>query len=124
MPIFVSRDWPALEANGDATANFSASDFVVESEPPAIILELRGGLAQLEALLQFRYGTRILTAGMGATEPWMPDPDSPRRYITRDLSAERAGLARLPRASFTGPDDQGRLRRVGHERVLPGDFGH
>ena len=118
VPVFASRDWPALEANGNATANFNASDFVVESEPPAIILELRGGLAQLEALLQFRYGTRILTAGTGATEPWMPDPDAPRRYITRDLSAERAALSRLQRAGFTGPDDQGRLRLVGNDRVL------
>jgi superfamily II DNA or RNA helicase len=118
VPVFVSRDWPALEANGNATANFSASDFVVESEPPAIILELRGGLAQLEALLQFRYGKRILTAGTGATEPWMPDPESTRRYITRDLSDERAALSRLQRAGFTGPDDQGRLRLVGNDRVL------
>jgi superfamily II DNA or RNA helicase len=118
VPVFVSRDWPALEANGTATANFNASDFVVESEPPAIILELRGGLAQLEALLQFRYGKRILTAGASAAEPWMPDPDAPRRYITRDLAAERAALTRLQRAGLTGPDDQGRLRLVGNDRVL------
>ena len=118
VPVFVSRDWPALEANGNATANFNTSDFVVESEPPVVILELRGGLAQLEALLQFRYGKRILTAGTGASEPWMPDPDSPCRYITRDLAAERAALTRLQRAGFTGPDDQARLRLVGNDRVL------
>ena len=117
-PVFVSRDWPALEANGNATGNFNAADFVVESEPPAVILELRGGLAQLDALLQFRYGQRILTAGVAAAEPWMADPGAPRRYITRDLPAERAALARLQRAGFTGPDDQGRLRLVGNERVL------
>jgi superfamily II DNA or RNA helicase len=118
VPTFVSRDWPALEANGNATANFTASDFVVETEPPSITLELRGGLAQLEALLQFRYGKRVLTAGASSAEPWMPDPDAARRYITRDLSAERAALTRLQRAGFTGPDDQGRLRLVGNDRVL------
>jgi superfamily II DNA or RNA helicase len=118
VPIFVSRDWPALEANGNATASFNASDFVVESEAPEIILELRGGLAQLEALLQFRYGKRILTAGAGAAEPWMPDLDSVRRYVTRDLAVERAALARLQRAGFTGPDNQARLRLLGNDRVL------
>ncbi len=118
VPVFVSRDWPALEANRAATANFNASDFLVETEPPAVILELRGGLAQLEALLQFRYGNRILTAGASAAEPWMPDPDSPCRYITRDLTAERTALTRLQRAGFTGPDDQARLRLVGNDRVL------
>ena len=118
VPVFVSRDWPALEAAGNATANFNASDFIVETEPPEIILELRGGLAQLEALLQFRYGKRILTAGAGATEPWMPDPDSVRRYITRDLTEEHAALTRLQHAGFTGPDDQARLRLIGNDRVL------
>jgi len=118
VPLFVSRDWPAFAANGNATANFSASDFIVETEPPSIILELRGGLAQLDALLQFRYGQRILTAGASAAEPFMADPDSPRRYLTRDLIVERAALTRLQHAGFSGPDDQGRLRLAGNDRVL------
>jgi superfamily II DNA or RNA helicase len=118
VPIFVSRDWPALEASGNATANFNAADFVVETEPPKVSLELRGGLAQLDALLQFQYGQRILTAGLGTSEPWMPDAANPRRYITRDLSVERDALARLQRAGFTGPDADGRLRLVGNDRVL------
>lgn len=118
VPVFVSRDWPALEASGCASANFTAGDFVIETEPAFIILELRGGLAQLDAILQYKYGQRILTAGASAAEPWIPDPDSPRRYLTRDLSAERAALTRLQRAGFTGPDDQGRLRLVGNDRVL------
>lgn len=120
VPIFVSRDWPALQAAGNVTANFRAEDFLVESEPPRVELELRGGLAQLEAVLQFRYGTRIISAiSAGAQiEPWMPDADSPRRYITRDIAAERAALSRLQRAGFTGPDDCGKLRLPGQDGVL------
>jgi len=118
VPVFVSRDWPALQATGNVAANFYAEDFIVEAAPPQIILELRGGLAQLDALLQFRYGNRILTAGASATGPWMPDPESPRRYITRDITAERDALARLQRAGFTGPDDHDKLRLLGQDRVL------
>ena len=117
VPIFVSRDWPGLQAAGNVTANFRAEDFVVESEAPRVILELRGGLAQLDALLQFRYGVRILSAGAG-TEPWMPDADSPRRYVTRDIAAERAALSRLQRAGFAGPDEQGKLGLRGQDQVL------
>jgi hypothetical protein len=53
-------------------------------------------------------------------------PRLTRRYITRDLAAERAALYRLQRAGFTGPDDQARLRLVGNDRVLSffaRDFG-
>jgi superfamily II DNA or RNA helicase len=117
LPIFVSRDWPVLQAGGNVTADFSADDFVMESAPPRVVLELRGGLAQLDALLQFRYGARVVTAGTGS-EPWMPDPDSPRRYITRDSASERAALSRLQRAGFTGPDEQGKWRLLGQDRVL------
>ena len=117
VPIFVSRDWPGLQAAGNVTANFRTEDFVVESEPPRVVLELRGGLAQLDGMLQFRYGARIISAGAGV-EPWMPDPDSPRRYITRDIAAERAALTRLQRAGFSGPDAQGKLRLLGQDRVL------
>jgi superfamily II DNA or RNA helicase len=117
VPIFVSRDWPVLQAGGNVTANFISDDFVMESEPPRVVLELRGGLAQLDALLQFRYGARVVTAGTGS-EPWMPDPDAPRRYITRDIASERAALSRLQRAGFTGPDEQGKWRLLGQDRVL------
>ena len=118
VPIFVSRDFSAFQAAANLTANFRADDFLVETESPRVLLELRGGLAQLDALLQFRYGKRILTAGVGKAEPWIADPESPRRYITRDLNTERTMLTRLQRAGFTGPDDQGRLRLVGNDRVL------
>jgi superfamily II DNA or RNA helicase len=117
VPIFVSRDWPGLQAAGNVKANFRAEDFVVESQPPRVVLEIRGGLAQLDAVLQFRYGARIISAGAG-TGPWMPDADSPRRYVTRDIAAERAALTRLQRAGFSGPDEQGKLRLLGQDQVL------
>jgi superfamily II DNA or RNA helicase len=117
VPIFVSRDWPGLQAGGNVTANFRAEDFVVESEPPGVALELRGGLAQLDAVLQFRYGCRIINAGAGS-EAWIPDADSPRRYVARDIATERAALTRLQRAGFSGPDAQGKLRLLGQDQVL------
>ena len=53
------------------------------------MLELKGGLAQLSALLQCAYGPRIMTLGVTASDEhvWLPDPEKPTRYSTRDLAA-------------------------------------
>src|SRR5206468_3250930 len=84
------------------------------------LLELKGGLAQLHALLQCAYGPRIMTLGVTSPDEglWLPDPNSPTRYSTRDQGAERAALARLLRAGFTGPDAQGRYQLLGQNAVL------
>src|SRR5690606_3788662 len=64
--------------------------------------------------------SRIMTVGVtDANEGvWLPDPDVPTRYSTRDFNAERAALARLQRSGFTGPDSQGKLQLVGQNAVL------
>src|SRR5437588_954897 len=49
---------------------------------------------------------------------WLPDPNSPTRYSTRDLGAERAALSLLLRAGFNGPDPQGRYQLLGQNAVL------
>ena len=120
VPGFLMHDWPALQATSSVEANFRAEDFTLEPHPPRFLLELKGGLAQLHALLQCAYGPRIMTVGF--TNPneglWLPDPDSPLRYGTRDVGAERAALGRLQRAGFTGPDSEGRCQLRGQNAVL------
>ena len=120
VPLFLSRDWPALAASPSFDANFKPDDFELTPEPPRFLLELAGGLAQLHATLQCAYGTRIMTVGV--TQPgeaaWIPDPSSPRRYGTRDLAAEQAAFQRLRQAGFAGPDAQGRWQLVGQDRVV------
>lgn len=120
VPQFLSQEWPRLQAQGDIDANFKLEDFTLEPQSPRFELSLRGGLAQLGALLQCAYGTRIMTVGVTATNEgvWLPDPEVPTRYATRDFNAERAAVARLQRNGFTGPDDQGRLQLVGQSAVL------
>ena len=120
VPMFLSQHWPQLQAAGGVEANFKLEDFTLEPQAPRFVLSLRGGLAQLGALLQCAYGSRIMTVGVTASDEsvWLPDPDVPTRYSTRDFSAERAALARLQRSGFTGPDSQGKLQLAGQGGVL------
>jgi superfamily II DNA or RNA helicase len=120
VPRFLSRDWPRLQLVPGARANFKAEDFVLQPQTPRFSCHLVGGLAQLEARVQCTYGHRVLTLGVNAPENdfWLPDPASPMNYGARDLTAERAALARLLRAGFSAPDEQGRCRLHGQDRVL------
>ena len=116
VPQFLNHEFPRLAVE----ANFKLEDFTLEVRPPKFILELRGGLARLEALLQCAYGPRILTLGVSSPNEsvWLPDPAAPTRYSTRDAGAEQAALGRLLRAGFTGPDRNGRYLLAGENGVL------
>lgn len=120
VPQFLGQQWPQLQAAGGLEANFKLEDFTLEPQAPRFLLELKGGLARLEALLQCAYGPRIMTVGVTAPDEavWLPDPQIPTRYSTRDFSAERAALARLQRGGFSGPDAQGKLQLLGQNAVL------
>jgi SNF2 family DNA or RNA helicase len=120
VPMFLSQHWPQLQAAGGMEANFKLEDFTLEPQAPRFVLSLRGGLAQLGALLQCAYGSRIMTVGVTASDEgvWLPDPEVPTRYSTRDFNAERAALARLQRSGFIGPDSQGKLQLAGQSGVL------
>jgi len=120
VPQFLIQHWPALQAAGGIEANFKIEDFTLEPQAPSFLLELKGGLAHLNGLLQCAYGSRIMTVGVTDQEEnmWLPDPDVSTRYSTRDLGAERAALGRLQRSAFTGPDAQGRLQLLGQNAVL------
>jgi len=118
VPTFLNQHWPALQAAGGVQANFRLEDFTLAPQAPRFLLELKGGLSQLTALLQCAYGPRIMTIGVTAPEEtvWLPDPDVPTRYSTRDLEAERAALARLQRCGFSVSD--GKLQLLGQHAVL------
>jgi superfamily II DNA or RNA helicase len=120
VPQFLSQHWPQLQAAGGVEANFKLEDFTLEPQAPRFLLALKGGLAQLSALLQCANGPRIMTVGVTASDEsvWLPDPEVPTRYSTRDFNAERAALARLQRSGFSGPDAQGKLQLLGQNAVL------
>lgn len=120
VPRFLSQDWPKLAGTPGLEADFRPEDFVLEPAPPRFLLQLSGGMAMLTALLQCRYGSRIMTVGVTARDEasWMPDPANVRRYTARDLSAEHTAFMRLRQAGFSGPDAQGRWQLNGQERVL------
>jgi superfamily II DNA or RNA helicase len=120
VPQFLCQDWPLLSASSDIQANFKLEDFSLAPQPPRFMLNLAGGLAQLQAQLQCAYGARIMTAGVtNASEGlWLPDPACPTRYSTRDIQAEQAAMALLLRCGFSSPDVQGRMQLQGQNAVL------
>jgi SNF2 family DNA or RNA helicase len=61
-----------------------------------------------------------MTVGVTAADEavWLPDPDSPMRYSTRDFNAEHAALGRLQRSGFASPDASGKLQLAGQNTVL------
>ena len=120
VPLFLNQFWPQLAAGGNVEANFKLEDFIVEPQPPRFLLELKGGLAHLSALLQCAYGPRVMTLGITSSNEavWLPDPDNATRYGTRDAGAERAALGRLQRTGFSAPDAQGWRQLLGQDAVL------
>ena len=120
VPMFLSQHWPQLQAAGGVEANFQVSDFLLEPQAPRFLLELKGGLTQLSARLQCAYGTRIMTLGVTSADEgiWLPDPEVPTRYATRDFGAEQAALGRLQRSGFSSVDGQGKIQLVGQNNVL------
>jgi SNF2 family DNA or RNA helicase len=119
VPAFLGQ-WPQLQVASAVEANFKLDDFTLEPQAPRFLLELKGGLAQLSARLQCAYGSRIMTLGVTDADEhvWLPDPENPTRYSTRDLTAERAALGRLQRQGFSAPDSSGKLQLLGQNAVL------
>ena len=120
VPQFLSQSWPQLAAAGGLEADFKLEDFSLAPQAPRFLLALKGGLTQLSALLQCAYGARIMTIGVTAADEniWLPDPEVPTRYATRDFAAEGAALGRLQRSGFASPDTNGRLQLAGQNAVL------
>ncbi|HSA00133.1 MAG TPA: SNF2-related protein [Candidatus Paceibacterota bacterium] len=120
VPQLLGPDWPKLQAGCELQADFRLEDFSLTPMTPRFVLSLHGGLAQLQAVLQCRYGTRMVTPGVTADSDtvWLPDPDHPIRYSTRDLQAEQSALALLWRSGFRGPNPLGRLELKGQEGVF------
>jgi superfamily II DNA or RNA helicase len=120
VPQFLGQIWPSLCDRPGVEANFKSEDFKLEPARPRILFELKGGLAQLNGLLQCAYGHRVVTLGVTSSDEalWLPDPDSSTTYSTRDLAGERAALNRLTRSGFSGPDAQGKLQLLGQDAVL------
>jgi SNF2 family DNA or RNA helicase len=119
VPIFLSQQWAALEKDCDIQSNFKLKDFSFEPLVPKFILELKGGLARLEATLHCSYGNLSLT--LGAEEHraiWIADPSSTTRYSTRDLVAENSALERLLKCGFGRLNSGGRFQLSGQNQVL------
>ena len=117
VPRFLLGTWPQLADENRIQANFSPDTFHFEPLPPRFTLHLAGHLASIEASLRCHYGDRS-AADLPPDTLWFADPHSPTRYLARDVDAERAALARLLQAGFTGPDPKGLFQLRGQDSVL------
>jgi SNF2 family DNA or RNA helicase len=120
VPQLLGPDWPKLQAGCNLQADFCLEDFSLAPTSPRFVLSLHGGLAHLQAVLHCRYGTRMVTPGVTADSDnvWIPDPNHPTRYSTRDPQAEQSALALLWRSGFRGPNALGQLELKGQEGVF------
>ncbi len=120
IPIFLNRDFPLLAAVSEFSANFAPGDFSLETTRPAIELNLRGGLANLDGFLSFVYGNHRIAVGSpeAAAEFYLPIPDRPKAFFARDWDAETAANQRLLRSQFTGPHAEGKYQLAGQNAVL------
>ena len=119
VPMFLSRDWPALLGSAKIESNFKVEDFQVTTAVPGVHLELSGGLANLQARLHFEYaGKEISATGSDTSGFWLPDPADPKHYLTRNLEYEQSAKNRVLRAGFTGPHPEGHFQLAGQNAVL------
>jgi superfamily II DNA or RNA helicase len=120
VPQFLNIEWHRLQATGTVTANFSPEDFTLEPAIPRFKLFLAGGLATLQAKLDCYYGEKPLTPGASATPEslWIPAPESPTLYRTRNFEAEQEALSRLLRYGFSLPDAQGQMKLNSQNLIL------
>ena len=119
VPQFLNLEWPGLTARCAVDANFSIEDFTLEPAMPRFKLHLAGGLALLQAKLECCYGEKAMVPGAaaGGDALWLPDPESPTRYRTRNFPAEQAALDRLLRHGFSLPDAQG-LSKLNSQNLI------
>jgi SNF2 family DNA or RNA helicase len=120
VPQFFGQDWPVLEQSCEIEPGFDPGRFVFETLAPRFRLFLEGGLATLRARLQAIYGGQALVVGPAADAGgfWIPDPENPFRYSTRDLQAEKNALHRILKYGFIGPDKEGWCQVTGESQVL------
>jgi superfamily II DNA or RNA helicase len=89
IPVFLRRDWPALEAACDVVMT---SRFIVALAHPEIEAHIDGSLAGVTVELTARYGDRVFPlgwkAGPGLDETF-PDSRDLLRFWRRDAEAEK-----------------------------------
>ncbi|HIG29091.1 MAG TPA: helicase, partial [Verrucomicrobiales bacterium] len=128
VPAFLNGDYNRLKNEFSLTSDFELDQFDWNPMEPKIVLELKGGLAQLAGSIQFVYGSRVFQSGKNAEDSsaWFPDPDSPTVYSTRNLSCEKRAMERLRRVGFSAPDAQSEFEMLGRPTVLSffaGEYG-
>ncbi|MCF7707572.1 MAG: DEAD/DEAH box helicase [Verrucomicrobia bacterium] len=118
VPAFLSEI--SMLPSEHIRADFNIADFKCETAAPDVCLHLSGGLAILEAVVRFKYGSTMFAAvdEEGGEQGWIPDARNPYKYIARDTALERRAVARLVRAGFSAPDERGRLVLHGQDTVL------
>ena len=104
IPEFLSREWAAMERNGELVFAPGSGEFQLEIGKPMMEARLEGALSGLTLELVAHYGDKAFSL-TGKTEPsayqhYYADARNRNRFWRRNVIAEREALAQTEAAGF------------------------
>ena len=106
MPAFIRNNLPVLRQQIEVQMSPSEDFFRFVPDAPVIHVKLSGSRASISAQLFARYGEQEIGCGApaGPDAICRPDPSDMLLYHVRNLKAEQAALAILPKLGFEPSD--------------------
>jgi superfamily II DNA or RNA helicase len=124
IPVFLERDWPALE---HACAITLPPRFVIAVARPEFVARLDGSLAGLTLELEAQYPGANFPIGWkadAAADAAFPDPRDLRRFWRRDLPAEKQAAIAVQAEGFSPARGGGRGFSLTTERHVARFLGN
>ncbi len=100
VPRFYELELPALEQRAEVVGNAAFEQLQFSVAAPRIRATVDGGLTAVSVKLEAVYPGRVFSITSTPSREWLPDPNNPLRYWTRDGPAEQAARQTVARAGF------------------------
>jgi len=100
VPRFYEQELPALEQLADVVGNVAFEQLEFSVATPRIRATVDGTLAAVSVKLEAVYPGHTFALTGAPPRDWLPDPNNPLRYWTRDAVAERAARQAVSAAGF------------------------
>ena len=100
VPRFYEQELPALEEQADVVGNAPFEQLEFSVVTPRIRVTVDGSLSAVSVKLEAVYPDHVFPITAAPPRDWLPDPNNPLRYWTRDATAERTAKQAVARAGF------------------------
>jgi superfamily II DNA or RNA helicase len=100
LPQFYEQELPALEQQAEVVGNAAFEKMEFSVAIPRIRATVDGTLAAVSVKLEAVYPGYTFPIAAKPPHDWLPDPNNPLRYWTRDVAAERAARQAVVKAGF------------------------